>query len=666
MFRAVPMVHLQVQVPSRDGPAVTRQIATQGLLHLIDIAHGAGAGTGAAADARALLAKFRDLARTARRVADQIGFILPDPVGGLPPASDAGDFDSEYRQLADRFEPIRAEVETVARRLTAARDLQARTETDLACAERLFAAGVETGRIAPLRFVNVRLGYAKPDDLAALAALVAPAPFAVVPLDSTLPRPLAAIVVPATGRERLETALRVSAFEPIEVAADTADRTPDALRQTLDGARLDEESAGRELATLRDRVGPLLAEAAARADVAVLLLQAQTMFATSGRFLVISGWIPEERAAELAAAITRVSGGRAVITIDKPGDLPAAYAATLTVPILHRNPLLLRPFDRLVRLYGVPSYGEIQPTAFFAIGFLLMFGLMFGDVGHGLVLVSAGYYLFRYMPRFLDYAILLMEAGAASAAFGVLYGSVFGVESLLPAVWLHPIRDLPRFVAIAVGFGILVVSAGLALNIVNSWRAGERLAALTSVRGLSGAFVYWVALALAARVFLPVAWTLPDAAILALVAVAAALLAGRPLIVRALHLPATSRTPDGAAAPRWLAALEASVELVDAIFAYFANTISFVRVAAFAAVHAGVFVAIFALADTFATFRFGGLFSVAVLVAGNVAVILLEGLTITVQVLRLEYYEFFGKFFRGGGELYRPLMLRPNGIQGGT
>ena len=109
----------------------------------------------------------------------------------------------------------------------------------------------------------------------------------------------------------------------------------------------------------------------------------------------------------------------------------------------------------------------------------------------------------------------------------------------------------------------------------------------------------------------------------------------------------------------------AGLELVDALFSYLANTISFVRVAAFAAVHAGVLVAIFALADTFSQFRFGGMVSILVLVAGNVAVILLEGLTVTVQVLRLEYYEFFSRFFRGGGEPYRPLMLRPNGAQGG-
>jgi hypothetical protein len=113
------------------------------------------------------------------------------------------------------------------------------------------------------------------------------------------------------------------------------------------------------------------------------------------------------------------------------------------------------------------------------------------------------------------------------------------------------------------------------------------------------------------------------------------------------------------AVPIWLVLLDGSVEIVDAVFSFFANTISFVRVAAFAAVHAGIFIALFSVADTLARLRFGGeTLSLVSIVAGNILIVLLEGLTVSVQVLRLEYYEFFSKFFRGGGEPYRPLMLR--------
>jgi V/A-type H+-transporting ATPase subunit I len=656
------MVHVRIQVPGRDGAAVTREIAAKGLLHLIDIAHGTSPSVSAAPASTALLARIRDTAYSIRRVSEALGLPPPNVSGPLPNLPAAGDFESEYEQIAARLEPVRSEVDEAVRRRTRASAEKASLTLLLDRAERLTAAGLEPSRLARLHFAHVRIGLASTEDLRQLAGLLVPAPFAVIPLDDRRPRRLAALIVPSSGRDRLDAALRAVPVEIVDLAQDDG-LDAGVLPQRLAAAAAAEGAAAQALAELAARHREELGDLASRIDVAVLLLQAQTMFATAGRFLVISGWIPRDRADELAAAIARVSGQRAIVTVEKPEEVAAAYGPALSVPILHRNPLLLRPFDRLVQVYGIPSYGEVQPTAFFALSFLLLFGLMFGDVGHGLVLISAGYCVFRYMPRFLDYAILLMEAGTASACFGAVYGSAFGVETPWRGL-ADPMRDVTSLAMAAIGIGVVVVSGGVALNVVNSWRAGERVAALTSTRGLFGAFVYWSALALAARAVLPVGWVVPDALILGLAAAGIALIASRPLIVRALGTNHV-RPARESAAPRSLAALESSIELVDALFSYLANTISFVRVAAFAAVHAGVLLAIFALADTFSQFRFGGLVSVAVLVAGNVAVILLEGLTVAVQVLRLEYYEFFSRFFRGGGEPYRPLMLRPNGVQGG-
>jgi V/A-type H+-transporting ATPase subunit I len=657
------MVHLRIQVPGRDGAPVTREIAAKGLLHLIDIAHGTSPSVPAASSSTALLARFRDAAHSIRRTSEALGLPPPNLCGPLPSQPTDGDFESEYEQIAACLEPLRSEVDATVRRRTRASEDKASLALLADRAERLTAAGVDPSRLARLHFAHVRIGLASTEDLRQVAGLLAPAPFAVIPLDDRKPRRLAALVVPSSGRDRLEAALRAVPVEMFDLAQYTSGVDTGVVRQRLDTAASAEIAAAQALAELAQKYHETLADLATRVDVAVLLLQAQTMFATAGRFLVISGWIPRDRADELAAAIARVSGQRAVVTVEKPEEVSAAYGPALSVPILHRNPLLLRPFDRLVQVYGIPSYGEVQPTAFFALSFLLLFGLMFGDVGHGLVLISAGYCAFRYMPRFLDYAILLMEAGTASVCFGAVYGTVFGIDTPWRGL-VDPMRDVTSLALAAIGVGIVLVSAGVSLNVVNSWRAGERVGALTSTRGLFGAFVYWSAIALAARAMLPVGWVVPDAVIFVLAGAGIALIAGRPLIVRALGANHVRREPEGAA-PRSLAALEASIELVDALFSYLANTISFVRVAAFAAVHAGVLLAIFALADTFSEFRFGGLVSIAVLVAGNVAVILLEGLTVTVQVLRLEYYEFFSRFFRGGGEPYRPLMLRPNGAQGG-
>jgi len=657
MLGAVPMVHMQIQVPSREAPAVTRQIAAQGLLHLIDIAHGRIAADAAPPGTRDELAGVRDLVRRIRRVAERLEIALPDPAGALP-AAEIRDFADTRRSLESQIGPTESAVDEAWRRQSDAREQSARAHDRLQHAERLRRGEVEVARLSGLRFTTLTLGLIRVEEMASLAAVLAPAPFAIVPLDVSEGVALAAVAVPASVSDRLETTLRVVTFEPVSIADGFVE--PDAARNRVTASEEAVRRAADDLGALRSRWTPTLVDLARRAELGALLLQAQTFFAASGRYVVISGWIPEDRADGMSRAITAVTAGRAVVDVEKPEDMPEALASALRIPILYRNPLLLRPFQMLVQLYGVPSYGEIQPTAFFAVSFLLMFGLMFGDVGQGLVLFSAGYCLFRYLPRYLDYGILLMECGVASTVFGALYGSFFGIEGLLPVLWMEPIRDLRRFMAVAVGFGVLLVSMGLVLNIVNSWRSGERATALLGPRGVFGAVTYWILVVLVARAVMPSDLTVPVPAILAMAAVPVLLLVLRRPLVRLLDRSGRPRAAHPGT-PRWLTALEGSVELVDSLFAFFANTISFVRVAAFAAVHAGVFIAMFALADTLARYRFGQPLGFVTIVVGNIVMIFLEGLTVSVQVLRLEYYEFFGKFFRGGGEPYRPLMLRKGG-----
>lgn len=665
MFRSVPMVHFRVQVPNSDAAAVTRCIAQAGLLHLVDIAHGRIAADGTPPGVRDLLAVFHDLAHRIRRVADRLEVPLPDPSGGLE-QSDVTDFEQERQRLALRFEPLEASSESLWRRHVAATDRAARGRDARMRAQRLREAHIAVDRCTRLRFAVLRIGLARAEDLASLAALLSPASFAIIELGAEGGEILAAVSVAAAGRERLENALRVVPFATLELPADASAWTADAMEGEVRAAEAEAEDARARLAAARAEAAPILEDLWRRAEIGVLLLQAQTFFAAAGRFVVISGWIPEPDAEQMRRAILTTTGQRALVDVEKPEDLPEVSSGALRVPILHRNPILLRPFQSLVQLYGTPSYQEIEPTAFFAVSFLLMFGLMFGDLGHGLVLFSAGYLLFRQMPRFLDYGILLMEGGAASMTFGVLYGSCFGIEGLLPVLWMEPVRDLPRFMVIAVGLGAVLVTGGLLLNVINTWRAGEKLHALFSARGLSGAFAYWVVLALVARAVMPRAFVVPTWALLALLAVAVVLLLLEPTLVRWFDRGPSGRTARAQGTPRWLMALEGSVELVDVLFSYFANTISFVRVAAFAAVHAGIFIALFALADTLARLRFGGPLAVLSLVAGNIVMIFLEGLTVSVQVLRLVYYEFFSKFFRGGGEPYRPLMLRGSTGKGET
>jgi V/A-type H+-transporting ATPase subunit I len=658
MLRAVPMVHLRVQVPSRDATAATRAIAREGLLHLVDLAHGRVPGTGPREGLADLLAAFRDLARRLRQVSARLGVPPPDPSGRLADAP-VGDLAAERDAIEARLRPLARAADDAWRGQKDAEARATRAGAALVRARTLAEAGVDPVRLARLRWAHVRVVAAGDEALRQVASLLAPLPFSIIPLPSAGEPALAAVATIASGRERLDRAARMAGAEIIELPDGPLD--PDALARDVAAAEAERAAREAELAGLRAAGGALVAELLPRADLAALLLQAQACFADAGRFLVISGWVPAQGAPRMRDAIVAATGGRACVDIEEPEGMPEVAEGRLRVPILHRNPLIFRPFQRLIGLYGTPSYQEVEPTAFFALSFLLMFGLMFGDLGQGLVLCSAGWLLFRHFPRFLDYGILLMEAGAAAAVFGLLYGSVFGMEHLLPALWLRPIHDLGTFMTFTIGVGVVLLTGGLVLSAVNTWRSGQHAGAILGRRGVLGALVYWISIALVARAIAPPPFTVPGWLIAALAGAAALLLVARPVVTRVLERGPVRRRAHVPVGPLWLRALEGSIELVDLVFTSFTNTLSFVRVAAFAAVHAGVFLAVFAIADTVARTRFGGPLSVLTIVAGNVVVIFLEGLTVSVQVLRLEYYEFFNRFFKGGGDPYRPLTLRADG-----
>ncbi len=598
LLRPVPMVHFRVQLPNRDAAVATRAIAAEGLLHLVDIAHGRTPFDASPPGVQDLYAAFRDLVHRIRATCERLEMAQREPAGAVQ-ANGVTDFDAERDRILLHFEPLEKRVADLTREASEARDRLAARRESLAVSERLRRAAVQVERIVPLRFVAFRLGIARPEALDSIAAVIAPAPHSVIPLEEGANDILFAAVAPADAGARLDEAMRLAIAQPVPIPKASAELDPQRLTTALRETEERFATSQTALADERSKNGALLEELAGRAETSMLLLQAQTFFAASGRFVVISGWVPKESAERLKERVLAATKGHAIVEIEPAEHVRGFAEGTLRVPILHHNPLLLRPFQKLVEIYGTPSYSEVEPTAFFAVAFLLMFGLMFGDAGHGAVLFSAGWFLYRYLPRFLDYGILLMEAGTASAAFGVLYGSVFGMRHLIPTLWLEPIDDLPKFMMIAIGFGAVVVTIGLALNILNTWRTGDLKAALVGPKGITGALLYWIVLVVVARAFVPPTVRIPSAVVIALAAAAALVVViARPL-VHLMEKRAPRRVrPQVRTAPWYLHALESSVELVDTLFSFFANTISFVRIAAFAAVHAAVFLAIFALVDT--------------------------------------------------------------------
>ncbi len=381
-----------------------------------------------------------------------------------------------------------------------------------------------------------------------------------------------------------------------------------------------------------------------------LMSESQQYFRKTDRTCIVSGFIPGEYVRAFVKSVKQVTTGQCYIEVREPscGDKKEK------VPYYFKNNFLFKPFEGLVKAYGIPEYRTIDPTPIFAISYMLMFGFMFGDVGDGLVLTLAGCYVLfskRFKVDLRQAGLLLMYCGIASMVFGFLYGSIFGVEDWLPALWLHPLHEIDKLLKIGLFFGIGMISLGIFINIANGVLTKNWSRAIFDKSGLLGGLIYWGVIGLIAKSYF---LGNPASGWLWFVFI------GLPCIMLFLKKPfeviIENKTPHEESLFAYL--MEVVFEIVEIFMGYLANTFSFIRVGAFALSHAGLFVAIFSLAALVRQSSHGAIWSAVVLVFGNIIILLLEGMVVGIQAVRLEYYEFFTKFFVGEGILYKPISLK--------
>jgi V/A-type H+-transporting ATPase subunit I len=400
-----------------------------------------------------------------------------------------------------------------------------------------------------------------------------------------------------------------------------------------------------------------------------LYARIQSYFSRTARTMIFSGWLPAHTQKPLGEALQRATAGRCYLEWHDPSEMSAAQKAA--VPVQLTGPRLLAPFKMLVTNYSIPQYGTVDPTAFVFVAYLAMFGLMFGDVGHGLVLALLGLLgMFSYKGASQNIRNLMKLAvwcGGSAVVAGVLFGSYFGL-SLLPPLWFNyhgavagehtvgVVKDVYGILLITLWFGIGVIGLGLALNWVNRLRRGDWFGLIFDKAGLIGGWIYaagvYTAFYFAGKSYKQ----LPPGNFLFLAI-------GLPLLLLGLKAPLEfflhreHKRFQVFTLIDW--AMEWVVEILEIFAGYLANTLSFMRVAGLGIAHVSLVVAFFSIAGMLG--GPGGAFtplSYLVLVAGNVLIIALEGLSAGIQSLRLNYYEFFSKYFSGSGKAYEPISLR--------
>ncbi len=434
--------------------------------------------------------------------------------------------------------------------------------------------------------------------------------------------------------QETEDVLQAAGWRTMDIPAEFHG-SPDEVRGELSDrlARMTEEEEQEDLRRrtegaeekLRERLlnsADILARAAPYAELAGLIRG-------RGSLVTVGGWIPSSKLSLLKTMLEASFGARFVLRARDPRD-----DERRRVPSVIRHPRWLQPFASLVLDYGVPRYGEIDPTVLFALTFVLMFGMMFGDVGQGVIVILVGALLRR---RLGHYATLAIAVGVSSTAFGLLFGSVFGFEHVIPALWMSPLSDPMRILAVALAWGIGFILLATMLTIRNRIVDGRMLDALLDSHGAAGLLLY--------AGLLIGAWRYAatgHAAIAPLMAIAAALSA---------IFGSSLRHNQGAAGGERL--LIALMDAYESVMAYISNTLSFLRLAAFSLNHVALFIAVFTVANMLHTAGYW-----VTVVVGNLFILVLEGGIVAIQTLRLEYYEGFSRFFSGDGRAFRPLTLK--------
>ena len=646
MFRPAAMLRLSALVLERDERDVLRLLGRLGVLQLMRAP--ADAGSAPAPDRSRELAQCDRLTARIQEFRRSLEIKTSEPAT-LPaemPLAKAEEIISAMEQAAGEHLKNRLQLAKRAGELTTA----GRQLSDYR------GLGIPLDQPDESSFLHFVTGSLPPENFEKLQREIG-ANVALLLLPKQKDRqPLMAMTTRA-GRPALENALRQAGFQTevlpvvegatVDTVADENRREQEQLAAEL--ARLD---ADRQM--LADKFAQPLAEIESAVETERRLLEAGQNFSRTESAVLLTGWIPHVDSPELEKHLREITGGRCVVEITVPPDF-----FDEEVPVLLRHPRWLRPFEMLITAYGLPHYSELEPTLFVAVSYVLMFGMMFGDLGHGAILALGGIaaLLVGRTAQTRNIGRLLLFGGGSSMVFGALYGSCFGITAFKKfALWHDPLAGDPMsLMRGAIGIGVTLISLGLVLNIINRFRRGDFIGGFLGKFGVAGAVFYWGALALVTKFAAVQARGLVTVAIIIFLALPViGWTLKEPLELFCRRRAGKSVEPGGSMAGAFS---ESLVGAFEGVLGYFANTISFVRLAAYAMSHAALLLSAFLMADAVKQFPVGGLLSVLVIILGNAVAIALESIIASVQALRLEYYEFFGKFFSGGGQPFKPFCL---------
>jgi len=568
---------------------------------------------------------------------------------GLEPASETWEsLDPKIAEIAGRLEALKIEKETKQKDLSRLENLKARLGgiCDLGFALE--------GRDA-YSYLCVETGRVNDRNIGVLTDRLAPILHLLLPLGSNKGKTVVIAVALKRDAAALNAALAEAGFESIEWGKGDYALTAEEIRgldAKISGLGEAVRKAGASILEIGAAHGPFLRSALFKLRKEKLTHRILRFFRKTDHTFLLSGWVPAAHQKDFVRGIREATKGRCVVKEIRPEDIHSVREGRVQVPVRLRNPAPVRPFELLTSAYGTPSYTSLDPTPLVGLSFLTMFGVMFGDVGHGLVLaLIGGLLLWKLKGESRKAGQLILYAGCSSMLFGFLFGSIFGFEETLPTLWLKPMESISELFKTLIFFGTGMLTVSCLMNVANKLKKGLWPVAIFHKAGIVGLVFYWSGIFMAMQILSPSAGAKSglQKAVPFLLASAFVLLLLQEPISRFL-MGKKKLFHEGAATGM----MEAVMEMLETSLGFLANTVSFIRVAAFGLAHVGLFMAVFELCRGVQNVAHGSV-SLIIMIVGNIGIIMLEGLVVTIQSVRLEFYEFFTRFFEHGDNPYRPV-----------
>lgn len=367
-------------------------------------------------------------------------------------------------------------------------------------------------------------------------------------------------------------------------------------------------------------------------------------------YFYLAGWVPKKHEKEFGERMKRIAPDMDIVFSDPDVNTKVSPPVRIT-GMAKLLSFIVGPYKYYVNMYGTPSYYDLDITGFVAVTYTVLFGMMFGDMGQGLVLALVGFGMWKLKQ--MELGKILIPCGISSMFFGFIFGSVFGYEEMLDPVYkklgmngkpVEVMESVNFVLLVAIGIGVGLVAAAILMNIAGCIKRRCFGEAIFSQNGIVGLALYVCGVNLASG-FMGGPTVIASKICFIVIGVCAVLLVIKEIPIEAIdrhHLEKPESIGDFL--------LQNLFELLEYILSYMSNTVSFLRVGAFVLVHAGMMMVVFSLA--------GENQNLVVIVLGNVLVIALEGLLTGIQALRLEYYEMFSRFYIGDGRPYKPAKAR--------